>query len=392
VERKYRHLIDTTLALLAASSLPKKFWDEACLTSCYLINRLPTLLLKNLSPFEKLFSQVPDYKFLKVFGCACFPNLCAYNSHKFSLRSKPCVFLGYSTLHKGYKCYHIETGRIYISRDVIFHEDVFPFSNTTPFANPAPPSSIPLSVSLPLSIPHSMAISTPPTDIIPTLPSSSDRASPLSFSIPSFTSLAEPDVAPNQQPTRIHPMRTRFQNNVSTIRKLTDGTVRYPLPRALLSEAAIIEPTCFTNAVKVSEWRTAMQAEFNALIKNSTWTLVPSSVAKNVVGCKWVFKLKRKVDGSIDRHKARLVAKGFHQHAGIDYGETFSPVVKPTTIRTVLAHAYSAGWSMKQIDIQNAFLHGLLSEDVFMEQPLGFIHPSYPHHICKLRKALYGLK
>jgi hypothetical protein len=391
VEMKHRHLIDITLALLATSSLPKNFWDEACLTSCYIINRLPTPLLKNLSPFKKLFSQVPDYKFLKVFGCPCFPNLRAYNSHKFSLHSKPCVFLGYSTLHKGYKCYHSETGRIYVSRDVIFHEDVFPFSNTPPSANPAPPSSIP-SFSFPLPIPHSMAISTPPTEIIPTLPSSPTHASPPSPSISSFSYPAEPDVAPDQQPTCLHPMRTLSQNNVSTIRKLTDGTGRYPLPQALLSEAAITEPTCFTNAVKVSEWRTAMQTEFNALMKNSTWNLVPASVAQNVVGCKWVFKLKRKVDGSINRHKARLVAKGFHQHAEIDYGETFSLVVKPTTIRTVLSYAYSAGWSMKQIDIQNAFMHGLLSEDVYMEQPPGFIHPSYPHHICKLKKALYGLK
>jgi len=187
-------------------------------------------------------------------------------------------------------------------------------------------------------------------------------------------------------------MRTRSQNNVRTIRQLTDGTVRYPLPRALLSEAALTEPTCFTNAIKISEWRTAMQTEFNALLKNNTWTLVPPSVATNVVGCKWIFKLKRKADGTIERHKARLVAKGFHQHAGIDFGETFSPVVKPTTIRTVLSHAYSAGWSMRQIDIQNAFLHGFLSEDVYMEQPPGFIHPSYPHHLCKLKKALYGLK
>jgi hypothetical protein len=140
-------------------------------------------------------------------------------------------------------------------------------------------------------------------------------------------------------------MRTRSQNNVNTIRKLTDGTVHYPLPRALLSEAAITEPTCFTNAVKVSEWRTALQIEFNALMKNSNWILILASVAKDVVACKWVFKLKRKADGSIERHKARLVAKGFHQHAGIDYGETFSPVVKPTTLRTVLSHAYSAGWS-----------------------------------------------
>jgi len=135
-----------------------------------------------------------------------------------------------------------------------------------------------------------------------------------------------------------------------------------------------------------------MQVEFNALLKNQTWSLVPPSAANNVVGCKWVFKLKRKADGTIERHKARLVAKGFHQHAGIDYGETFSPVVKPTTIRTVLSIAYSAGWSMQQIDIQNAFLHGLLTEDVYMAQPPGFIHSSYPHHVCKLQKAIYGLK
>jgi hypothetical protein len=92
------------------------------------------------------------------------------------------------------------------------------------------------------------------------------------------------------------------------------------------------------------------------------------------------------------RHKTRLVVKGFHQQAGIDYGETFSLVVKPTTIRTVLSLAYSAGWTMKQIDIENALLHGLLSEYVHMEQPPGFTHPSYPHHVCKLQKALYGLK
>jgi len=100
------------------------------------------------------------------------------------------------------------------------------------------------------------------------------------------------------------------------------------------------------------------------LLKNKTWTLVPLSVAKNVVGCKWVFKLKRKADSSIEHHKARLVAKGFYQHAGIDYGETFSHVIKSTTIRTVLLFAYSTSWTMKQIDIENAFLHGLLSEEV----------------------------
>jgi len=97
-------------------------------------------------------------------------------------------------------------------------------------------------------------------------------------------------------------------------------------------------------------------------------------------------------DGSVERHKARLVGKGFHQQAGLDYGETYSPVVKPITIRTVLSIAYSAGWSLKQINILNAFLHGFLTEDVHMVQLPGFINPSYPQHVCKLHKALYGLK
>jgi hypothetical protein len=135
-----------------------------------------------------------------------------------------------------------------------------------------------------------------------------------------------------------------------------------------------------------------MNLEFDALLQNQTWTLVPSHPSQNIIGCKWVFRVKRKADGSVERHKARLVAKGFHQQAGVDYDETYSPVIKPTTVRTVLFIAISSGWSLRQIDIQNAFLHGNLSEEVFMSQPPGYNHPLYPNHVCKLQKAIYGLK
>jgi hypothetical protein len=123
-------------------------------------------------------------------------------------------------------------------------------------------------------------------------------------------------------------------NNIIQRRQLTDGTIRYPIPLVLLAETqfAGVEPTCFSKVITVPEWRNAMQVEFNTLLQNQTWVLVPPQSSHNVVGCKWVFKLKRRADGSIERHKARLVAKGFHQQAGLDYGETFSPVVKPTTI------------------------------------------------------------
>jgi hypothetical protein len=190
-------------------------------------------------------------------------------------------------------------------------------------------------------------------------------------------------------------MTTRSQNHISKPKVFTDGTVRYPLPKALIAVTACStasEPTCYSSAVKSSEWRQAMNVEFDALLKNHTWNLVPAHPSQNLVGCKWVFRIKRKADGSIERHKARLVAKGFHQQPGLDYDETYSPVIKPTTVRTVISLAISSGWSLRQIDIQNAFLHGTLTEQVFMSQPPGYQNPNYPTHVCLLQKAIYGLK
>uniref|UniRef100_A0A2N9HDB3 Reverse transcriptase Ty1/copia-type domain-containing protein n=1 Tax=Fagus sylvatica TaxID=28930 RepID=A0A2N9HDB3_FAGSY len=191
-----------------------------------------------------------------------------------------------------------------------------------------------------------------------------------------------------------HPMRTRSRDNIVQPKQFYPGIIRYPLPKALLTLTASTppEPSCFTEASKSAEWRAAMATEFTALLKNSTWTLVPPKPNTNVVGCKWVFRIKRDAAGTIERYKARLVAKGFHQQHGVDYGDTFSPVIKPVTIRTVLSLAIASNWDIRQLDVTNAFLHGVLSEDVYMTQPAGFVHPSYPHHVCHLRKALYGLK
>lgn len=135
-----------------------------------------------------------------------------------------------------------------------------------------------------------------------------------------------------------------------------------------------------------------MEAEFSALQHNDTWSLVPKPPGQNIISCKWVFKVKENPDGTVDKYKARLVARGFTQQYGIDYLEMFSPVVKPATVRLVLSVAISKGWDLRQIDISNAFLHGVLSEDAYMQQPPGFQDPSRPHFVCKLNKAIYGLK
>ena len=152
------------------------------------------------------------------------------------------------------------------------------------------------------------------------------------------------------------------------------------------------QPRTLDEAFGDEKWRKAMMEEYVALKKNKTWHLVPTRQGKNLIDCKWVFRVKRKSDGIVDRYKARLVAKGFKQRYGIDYEDTFSPVVKAVTIRLVLSIAVSRGWSLRQLDVQNAFLHGVLEEEVYMRQPPGFEDGLKPHHVCRLDKALYGLK
>uniref|UniRef100_A0A2N9JB37 Reverse transcriptase Ty1/copia-type domain-containing protein n=1 Tax=Fagus sylvatica TaxID=28930 RepID=A0A2N9JB37_FAGSY len=135
-----------------------------------------------------------------------------------------------------------------------------------------------------------------------------------------------------------------------------------------------------------------MASEFDALHRQHTWSLVPPCADQNIIGCRWVYKIKRNTDGSISRYKARLVAKGFHQQAGVDFDETFSPVVKPPTVRIILSLAAQNQWTLRQLAVSNAFLHGLLKECVFMAQPIGFLDSAHPSHVCQLHKSLYGLK
>ncbi|XP_068304241.1 uncharacterized protein [Pyrus communis] len=152
------------------------------------------------------------------------------------------------------------------------------------------------------------------------------------------------------------------------------------------------EPRTFKAASLKPEWQIAMQEEFNALKTQGTWILVPPPSNWSVIGSKWVYKVKKNPDGSISRFKARLVAHGYTQEQGLDYSETFSPVVRHTTVRLILALATQFNWQLRQLDIKNAFLHGDLVEDVYMKQPQGFVDATCPGHVCKLVKSLYGLK
>ncbi|KAJ4737614.1 Transposon Ty1-H Gag-Pol polyprotein [Rhynchospora pubera] len=151
-------------------------------------------------------------------------------------------------------------------------------------------------------------------------------------------------------------------------------------------------PKCWQDAKKDPKWKAAMQEELGALDKNKTWEIVSLPPGKKAVGCRWVFTVKQTPEGKIDRYKARLVAKGYSQTYGIDYDETFAPVAKMSTVRTLVSLAANEGWKLHQLDVKNAFLHGDLLEEVYMEIPPGFGTAQTIGKVCRLRKSLYGLK
>jgi hypothetical protein len=158
---------------------------------------------------------------------------------------------------------------------------------------------------------------------------------------------------------------TKSRNNVHKPRVPSDGTILYDPDHCAFS----IVPSSYRVAIADDKWRAAMEAEICALQANNTWTLVPKPPGQNVISCKWVFRIKENLDGSLDKLKAQLVARGFTQQYGIDNMEIFSPVVKPATVRLVLSLAVSKGWDIRQFDISNNFLHGVLDKSAYMQQP-----------------------
>ena len=151
-------------------------------------------------------------------------------------------------------------------------------------------------------------------------------------------------------------------------------------------------PSNIHEALSHPGWRQAMIDEMQALEHSGTWELVSLPPGKKAVGCRWVYTVKVGPNGEIDRLKARLVAKGYTQVYGLDYCDTFSPVAKITTVRLFLAMAAMRHWPLHQLDIKNAFLHGDLEEEIYMEQPPGFVAQGEYGLVCKLRRSLYGLK
>ncbi|CAL9010025.1 unnamed protein product [Prunus brigantina] len=154
----------------------------------------------------------------------------------------------------------------------------------------------------------------------------------------------------------------------------------------------IVEPVKYEEAAQDKAWIKAMEEELSMIEKNGTWKLVDRPSDKQVIGVKWVFKTKLNWDGSVQKNKARLVSKGYVQKPGIDYNETFAPVARLDTIRTLIALVAQRSWKLFQLDVKSAFLNGKLQEEVYIDQPEGFVLDSKEDKVYRLHKALYGLK
>ncbi|KAI9180399.1 hypothetical protein LWI28_004458 [Acer negundo] len=445
VERKHRHILQVARALKFQARLPTQFWGDCALTAVHIINRLPSPVLSHKTPFELLYSKPPSFSHLRVFGCLAYATN-VRPSHKFDYRSIPSIFIGYPIGQKAYKLFDLSTKKVFTSRDVKFHENVFPYASVQPSSvtsGPHPTSGpipivgfdIPYSFDpvpnthppLPLPFPSPDTSSPPPITPLPSSISPSTSLSPppsdSSFPVPHSSSdpsssapspVHPPDPAPLRRSSRhASPPAKRRDYVCSTVSSNqssslllgpTKGT-RYPLTNfvsyhrytlahlsfvAQISEAT--EPTSYSEAAALPQWRDAMNSELQALQANGTWSLVPLPASKTPIGCRWVFKIKHHSDGSIERYKARLVAKGFTQLEGIDYQDTFSPTAKIISVRCLLALAASSGWSIHQLDVHNAFLHGNLTEEIYMSPPPGLRRQGEDNLVCRLHKSLYGLK
>ncbi|KAK2377577.1 putative mitochondrial protein [Trifolium repens] len=408
-ERKNRHLIETTRTLLLHGNVPFRFWGDAVLTACYLINRMPSSVLDGNIPHSILFPHSPLHSVPpRVFGSTCFVHNLSPGLDKLSARSLKCVFLGYHRSQKGYRCYSPTLRRYLVSADVTFFESVpyFEPNNLTPEplqdTTPEPIQEVTI---VPLEPCQSVPPDTPPVDPPTSKPLQTYQRRPKPSAPTPVPEIIE-DSPPTPSPSP-DPVPQPEPNLPDVIRKGTRST-RNPSPHYIdfcYSRLSPLHYTCLSSLSSVSipkspgealshpEWRQAMIDEMCALQSSGTWELVPLPPGKSLVGCRWLYTVKVGPDGKIDRFKARLVAKGYTQIFGLDYSDTFSPVAKMASIRLLLSIAAIQHWPLHQLDIKNAFLHGDLDEEVYMEQPPGFVAQGESSNmVCRLHRSLYGLK
>ena len=366
-ERMNRTLLERVRCLLAESKLPKTFWGEALLTAAHVINMTPTVVLDGDVPDAVWKGKPPTYNHLKVFGCKAYVHVPKDERSKLDVKSKPCIFVGYGQDKFGYRLYDPAAKKLIRSRDVVFMENQT-IEDLKKVDSQAQDDSIDAE---PVPITQSPTRGNEEGDEQPEL--DKDRRVIDDENDESDHS----QQAPIRKSTRNRQRSTKYSTGEYVL--LTDGG----------------EPECFDEAMESVDkelWLHAMKDEMKSLYDNDTFELVKLPKGKRALKNRWVYRLKQEEGSSTPKYKARLVVKGFSQRKGVDFDEIFSPVVKLSSIRSVLAMAASLDLEIEQMDVKTAFLHGDLEEDIYMEQLEGFQVQDKEDYVCKLKKSLYGLK
>ena len=339
-ERLNRTLVESARTMISFARLPDSYWGEAVSTAVYIRNRVPTRAFREkVSPYEKWYNRRPDLSHLRVFGCVAYAHIPDCQRNKLSKKAEKFRLVGYSLTSKGYRLLDEKTTKVVISRDVVFNENDFCMIDVKEDA------SIPIDI-----------------DVQEEISTDSD----------------ENDIEERRQSTRQRHPPIRYGTD-----EYVDAAIFEPEPE---------EPESIEEALADEDWTAAANAEYESLMENNTWELVSLPEGRKPIECKWIFKVKRGSNGEVNRYKARLVAKGFAQKYGVDYDETFAPVVRYSSIRALLAYAIQNDMILHQMDVVTAFLNGTLEENIYMQQPAGYIQPGKEKLVCKLKKSIYGLK
>lgn len=349
-ERRNRTLLDMVRSMMNQSSLHLYFWGYALMTAVRILNMAPTKKVDK-TPYEIWHGKVSSFSYLRIWGCEAYVKTDA--SNKLHPRSTKCIFVGYPKNSLGYYFYDPNEDKVFIARHAEFLESKF----------------------------LNAEISGRQVDLYEE-PSVNAQEVGTSNSQVVGNELEKPSVRRSDK-IRFEP--ERYGYNISS-------SISYDECCLLISSD---EPENYQQAIKdleANHWLEAMNTEMQSMHDNQVWELVDLPPKGKTVGCKWVYKKKTDMDGNLHTFKARLVAKGYTQTQGIDYEETFSPVVNIKSLRILIAIAAYYDYEIWQMDVKTAFLNGHLLEDLYMDQPEGFVNQKYPNKVCKLRRSIYGLK
>eukprot|EP00253_Pinus_taeda_P026028 PITA_26028 len=373
-ERKNRTIMDMAKSMLKEKHLPNDYWAEVVHCATYILNRCPKKAVMNRVPKEAWSGRKQRVTHMKVFGCVAYAHIPDQLRKKLDSKGEKCIFIGYNEESKAYRLYNPSTKKFFVSRYVQFIEEE------------ALDGSIEKTVNVKNSLSHDeddeeMAEIHPQT----ATPTQGQQLTPLrrnecvSPSTPQGgnSSASSSTCTPNERGKKFRNLSDIYDEGMNSLFALY---------------CHVDDPVHFEEAIKDKKWIEAMDEEINAIERNKTWDLVELLKGKEVIGVKWVYKTKSNAEGKIKRHKARLVVKGYKQQYGRDYEETFASVARMETVREVLFIAAQNKWKVYQMDVKLAFLNGVLMEEVYIEQPLGYEKKGQEHKVCRLKKALYGLK